>query len=66
MATKTITRNCRGCAQRRPFQKQGPNHILHLVLTVLTLGWWSPVWLLMGLANMFQPYRCGFCGGRKY
>lgn len=31
--------------------KQGPNHALHLVLTVLTCGLWLPVWLIVTLAH---------------
>jgi len=27
------------------------NHLLHLVLTLLTLGCWAPVWLLVTLAS---------------
>lgn len=26
-----------------------PNHLLHLVLTVITLGFWAPVWLCLAL-----------------
>jgi hypothetical protein len=26
-----------------------PNHILHLILTVLTLGVWAIVWLMVGM-----------------
>lgn len=27
------------------------NHVLHLALTVLTLGLWAPVWLIVGVAS---------------
>ncbi len=30
---------------------QPTNHILHLLLTVLTCGFWAPVWVFMTLAN---------------
>lgn len=29
----------------------GPNHVLHLILTLLTFGLWLPVWLLVTLAS---------------
>lgn len=27
------------------------NHILHLILTILTLGLWGIVWIIMGIAG---------------
>jgi len=27
------------------------NHILHLILTLFTLGLWTPVWILCALSN---------------
>jgi hypothetical protein len=27
----------------------GPSHLLHLVLTILTLGLWLPVWILIAI-----------------
>lgn len=26
---------------------RGCNHVLHLILTVLTFGFWAPIWLVM-------------------
>lgn len=26
-----------------------PNHLLHLFLTIFTIGLWAPVWLFLGL-----------------
>lgn len=33
----------------------GPNHVLHLLLTVFTLGLWLPVWVILGITQ--QPHR---------
>lgn len=30
---------------------RGPNHALHLVLTILTCGLWLPVWIILAVAN---------------
>lgn len=27
------------------------NHVLHLILSLVTLGLWIPVWIIMGLAG---------------
>lgn len=44
-------------------ERQTPNHILHLLLSVVTVGFWIPVWLLV---TLFAPgaYRCPICGAK--
>lgn len=31
--------------------KKRVNHALHLVLTILTVGLWAPVWIILAIAN---------------
>lgn len=45
-------------------EKQTPNHILHLLLSVITVGFWLPVWLLVAIFADFNAYRCPSCGGK--
>lgn len=44
-------------------ERQTPNHILHLLLTVVTAGFWLPVWLLVALFGS-GSYKCPNCGAR--
>jgi len=37
--------------QLRPF-----GHIKHILLSIVTLGWWAPVWLLLYLFRNKQYY----------
>jgi threonine/homoserine/homoserine lactone efflux protein len=37
----------------------GPNHALHLVLTLLTFGMWLPVWLIVAIAGHRRVYVTG-------
>lgn len=62
MGESTIRRHCKDCDQKRPFTKKTPSHILHLLLSVVTVGCWIPVWILMIVLNAFSPYRCTNCG----
>jgi hypothetical protein len=32
-------------------QKYRTNHLLHLVLSIITAGFWVPVWLLVTISN---------------
>lgn len=61
----TIRRFCRECNLYRPFEKERINHILHLILTILTIGFWFPVWCLCGLSRALEPWRCRECGRGK-
>jgi len=66
MATSTIRRNCKTCGQQRPFTKEKVNHVLHLILSVCTVGLWAGiVWLPLMILNMFKSWRCTFCGEGK-
>ena len=33
------------------------NHILHLILSLLSVGWWIPVWMLVALSNGIERSR---------
>lgn len=39
---------------REPVQT---NHVLHLLLTVLTCGLWAPVWALVAVVNAYSEKR---------
>ena len=32
-------------------RKKDTSHILHLILSIITVGMWIPIWLLCGLSN---------------
>ena len=65
MSTLQITAECSYCRMKRLFSKAGPSHILHLILSLVTVGVWLPVWLICVVMNAFQPYRCTVCGKAK-
>lgn len=41
-----------------------PNNVLHLLLSVVTLGLWMPMWVIILAVNPFEkwPYQCQVCG----
>ena len=53
---------CRVCERQTAFVKEGPNHVLHLLLSVVTFGIWLIVWFLLGLMSGARSYRCSQCG----
>ena len=55
-------RFCKAC--KRKTLHVGPNtsHVQHLILTVLTMGFWFPAWLFVSIRNEFS-YECTECDG---
>lgn len=54
------TRFCEGCRAQVLSTRKPVNHILHLILTLTTCGFWAVPWVLLCLFR--QPWRCSRCG----
>lgn len=63
MSLKTKGAFCPHCQKQVMAQGTKPNHILHVILSLVTLGLWLPVWLVITLAKS-GGYRCTQCGTR--
>jgi Na+-transporting NADH:ubiquinone oxidoreductase subunit NqrC len=37
---------------QQTFIPKKTNHLLHLILTIITFGMWSPIWLIVAIVNM--------------
>ena len=51
---------CPHCGQQRLFVRQGVNHLVHAIVTLLLCGLWLPIWIIA--ACSFNPWRCSVCG----
>ena len=38
-------------------QKYRTSHLLHLVLSIITAGFWVPVWILVTISNASERHR---------
>ena len=54
---------CAACNADRKVERKGVNHILHLILTIITIGFWSIIWI--GVGVKFGGWRCSECGSTK-
>lgn len=66
--TKHELRACSRCGGLTTVAVRRPNHILHAVLSALTLGLWLPVWALAGVESLFHRRGrvvCEGCLGRR-
>lgn len=59
---KQTSSYCKTCGKQTLHTKQTPNHILHLLLSLVTLGLWLIVWLIIVVANSGKRPRCSVCG----
>jgi hypothetical protein len=59
----TASAYCATCGQQRMFVKSRINHVLHLILSIVTVGLWAIfVWLPLGIINSARGLRCSTCG----
>ncbi len=63
MAEEKKSGYCKGCQKQVVVFRKGTNHILHLLMTIITGGLWLFLWL--GLTIKFCGWRCTQCGSSK-
>jgi len=51
---------CRKCEKQVRIRRKKTNHLLHLILTLLTGGVWIIVWILCSIR--VDGWRCARCG----
>lgn len=61
MPTKQLMQHCNHCGRPTLHIQQTPNHLLHLVLTILTAGIWLIVWIF---TKSTRP-TCTVCGSTE-
>jgi len=52
----------RKCGTNVLVKRPGTNHVLHLLLSIVTMGFWLPIWILVSIK--IGGWRCNQCGGR--
>lgn len=50
---------CKSCQKQVLVTKEKTSHLLHLILSALTFGFWLIVWLLVAISG---TWRCSVCG----
>ena len=65
MKNKGIEAYCSCCGGEQLFVVKEINHWFHASLTILSLGIWLPVYLIVLLTRFMRPWRCSACGWHK-
>jgi hypothetical protein len=63
VSTTNAVLPCAICRRPTLHLVQKPNHILHLLLSVVTMGLWLVVWLMVAVNARDQAEVCTVCGG---
>ncbi len=63
MASQENSGFCGMCNKQVLVRRKGTNHILHLILSILTAGLWIIVWILASIK--MSGWRCSQCGSGK-
>jgi hypothetical protein len=59
MAIQHSVKKCPTCQSKTTHVRNGPNHILHLLITVLTCTAWASVWVFLSFFSGF--WTCDYC-----
>ncbi len=56
--------SCKACGRPTPHICQATqcNHVLHLLLSIVTWGLWIPIWIFAALSQGSSTPRCTACG----
>ena len=53
---------CESCERDVMIRRQGTSHVVHLIISLVTLGLWLPIWILASIR--IGGWRCTICGNR--
>ena len=53
-------RKCKPCGKHVRAARPSANHVVHLIISLLTAGLWLPIWLLCSIS--IGGWRCIECG----
>lgn len=63
MTQQTLTLYCHRCSVESSHTQKTPNHVAHLLLSLLTAGIWVVVWVLVAMSSA-RPV-CSRCGEKR-
>ena len=57
-------KHCKRCGKVTQHLKPSTSHVLHLLLSLISVGLWLPFWFLIAMSNNSQG-QCTHCGRKK-
>ncbi len=53
-------KHCWSCKENVLATRKGTNHVLHLLLSIVTVGWWLIIWIIVSIKG--SSWMCPKCG----
>lgn len=68
MKTLISRKRCKHCGKTTKHEMTvgGTSHVFHLLMSIITLGLWIPVWILIAITNSGGAWYCSECGTKRY
>lgn len=64
MASNQVMSPCKVCGKSTMHLQPSTSHVLHLLLSILTMGFWVIAWFLVAQSNASQK-TCTQCGSMR-
>lgn len=61
MATNQVMSYCKTCKKQTTHLQPATSHVLHFLMSLVTMGIWIIAWFLIGQSNASQK-TCNQCG----
>jgi hypothetical protein len=61
MATNQVMAYCKTCGKQTMHLQPATSHVLHFLMSLITMGFWIIAWFLIGQSNASQR-TCSQCG----
>lgn len=66
MATKHEMRTCPKCHANVVMEVHKANHTLHIIMSIITVGFWLPIYGLAAIDSALRPTpKCPVCTKKK-
>ncbi len=64
MSSRQLMNQCKTCKKMTMHVAPSTSHVLHLLMSIITVGLWLPVWFIVAASNQSQA-QCTVCGKTK-
>lgn len=62
--TNLVMARCKQCRRMTKHLQPSTSHVFHLLMSIITVGFWVVIWVLVALSNGSQK-QCEECGQQK-
>jgi hypothetical protein len=65
MGVQQLALKCEKCGEVTTHTRQTPNHVMHALIALFTVGIWIIPWIYVAVTAENEPARCANCGRQR-